>query len=162
MLDAQFNESTFPSQGAYIVSTYTNIFIDRIHLDYLYSLSHRLIVIGSEPIVHPVIRTHYPKALTFHTTDTDSYNGILLNGHLSKTPMSQSIRTFTKHSAFRTFKLQWGTDGMRWLTKQTDATIWNRTSYVRSGDMHTAVYWFSLLPNPVIENFVLDNAINVC
>ena len=170
MLDHNFNPITLPNQGAWIITRYTNIFQDKPHLDYLYSLTHNLCVVSSLALVHPTIKTHYSNALTIWDEQCDLPDQCqiaLVDGveeHCWTQP--QSIKAFAQSpTARRRFQKQWGYEGMRIIQTYSDATIWDRVStpaLLPEYPMILAVQWFALIPNHNLETFVLDNGIEVC
>ena len=171
MLDSKFNSVTLPNQGAWIVTRYTNIFQDKPHLDYLHSLTSQICIVSDLSIVHPTIQAHYPNTLTIWDQECDlptQCQVALLDGvEVARWTQTQSLKAFAQSStARRQFQKRWGIEGMQIIQGYSDATIWNRLSPLallpREYRILSTVQWFELIPNSKLENFVIDNGIQVC
>lgn len=170
MLDSQFNPTTLPTQGAWIVTRYTNIHQDKPHLEYLLSLTSRVCVVASTPLVHPTVKAHFPNMLTYHDSTLDLPDQIQIawkdGQEVDRWVQPQSLAAFARSSsARRQFQKRWGLNGMKLIQKYKDATLWNRMSplaLLGEFSVLVSVQWFALIPNPKIEKFVLDNGIQTC
>lgn len=170
LLDAQFNQTSLPDQGVWLVTRYSNIFFDKPHLDYLSTLNCDVCVVGTEMVVHPTIQAHWPQFYTVwdeSTTLSKQTQQLWIDGKLiQEWTQPQSLRAFAHHStARRSFCQQWGSHGMKKITEFTDATIWNRItlhSILPEDSMLSQVQWFALVPNLELEKSILDNGQIIC
>jgi len=170
MLNAQFQTTSIPSQGVWIVTRFTNIFRDKLHLDYLSTLNIRVCVVSSDPLVHPAVQTHHPSMLTLWDEHCDlpfQCQCLYSNGvELARWTQPQSIHQFAQSStARRRFCLRFGVNGMRCVLRWDTATIWNSLSPLTLRDESAVInhiLWWALVPNKELENLIIDTAQNSC
>lgn len=158
MFGRDLNPASFPSQGAWVICSYSNMYTDKPHLDYIHSVSSKICVVSSEPTVHPSIQAHWPDTLTFSGVSFDKpFHSVLLDGKVLWTnTLRDNIKDFAESPSKQEFQRRWGIQGMKWLRKQTTQTIWNRISISNIApdrELHDWFYWWSLVPDYKLENF---------